>query len=140
MRLKNCSDKKHLRSKGYFKEVCSCVCKHMMIHKNKIGLSSGRKKEYVQARNMACAILNNNESFRLHEIAKLMGYKNHTSIIHAIKMHEIDMGFDKKYISMYNGVISELEGSIEGDIMQEVIKRITILEEKIVDLQKCLTK
>ena len=140
MRLKNYSDKKELRTKGYFKELCSHVCKHMMIHKNKIGVNSGRKKEYVQARNMVCAILNGNESHRLHEIAEMMGYRNHTSVLHAIKMHEIDMGFDKKYVSIYNGVMSEMQDSLQGDIIQNIIKRITTLEKKVVDLQKCLTK
>tara|TARA_R100000988_G_C3993938_1_gene164521 strand:+ start:919 stop:1341 length:423 start_codon:yes stop_codon:yes gene_type:complete len=140
MRLKSYSDKRELRSEGYFKELCSHVCKHMMIHKNKIGMNSGRKKKNVQARNMVCAILNGNDSHTLHEIAQMVGYKSHASVLHAIKMHEIDMGFDKRYVSVYNGAISELEGSVEGDLMQDIIKRITALEKKVVNLQKCLTK
>lgn len=139
MRLRNYSDKRIFRIQGYFKEVCFCVCKHMMIHRDKINLSSGRKKEYVQARNMICSFLNSDNSFRLSDIASMVGYKNHTSVIHAIKMHEIDMEFDKKYVSVYNGVNNELMDSVEGNMAEELIKRITILEKKIVDLQKCLT-
>ncbi len=140
MRLRNYLNKEKLRREGYFKEIINCVSKHMEIDKNKIKTSSGRKREYVQARNMVCSILSGNESITLSKIAETVGYTNHSSVIHAIKMHEIDMGLYKKYASMYNGVINELSDPKEENDIESIIKRITILEEKIVDLQKCLTK
>ena len=113
MRLKNYLDKEPLRKRGYFIEISNCVAKHMGVNKNKIKASSGRKREYVQARNMTCSILNSGEHFRLGDIANLVGYLNHTSVIHAIKMHEIDMGFDKRYVSMYLTICANKDGANE---------------------------
>ena len=98
MRLRSYLNKEKLRREGYFKEIINCVSKHMEIDKNKIKTSSGRKREYVQARNMVCSILSGNESITLSKIAETVGYTNHSWVIHAIKMHEIDI-FIKDHVS-----------------------------------------
>ena len=66
---------------------------------------SGRKKDIVQARNCACYILRTAFELSLEEVAKRLGYKSHASVVHAIKMHELDMRFDKPYSEKYHSIM-----------------------------------
>tara|TARA_R100000315_G_C5120759_1_gene68978 strand:- start:57 stop:515 length:459 start_codon:yes stop_codon:yes gene_type:complete len=66
---------------------------------------SGRKREIVQARNCACYIMRTALELPLEEIAERLGYKSHASVVHAIKMHEMDMKFDKSYSEKYHSIM-----------------------------------
>lgn len=65
-------------------DIISAVCKHFSISKEDI-LSGKRKKELVEPRQIAIFLIREQTNKSLPEIGKIMGGKDHTTIMHAEK-------------------------------------------------------
>jgi len=71
------------------------------VKPNQIMASGGRKRKFVQARNVLCHLMYLKLDYRLEEIAERIGYSNHTSVMHALNMHGVDSKFDSGYAEKY---------------------------------------
>lgn len=71
-------------------------------------LGKCRKGNIVEARRIVCYILREHYRYTWHTIKKLMGFRDHTSVIYHCKNH-INLTYDKSYQSKYNQIIKELE-------------------------------
>jgi len=65
-------------------DIITAVCKHFSITKEEI-LSGKRKKELVEPRQIAIYLIREQTNKSLPEIGKIMGGKDHTTIMHAEK-------------------------------------------------------
>jgi chromosomal replication initiator protein len=63
-------------------DIISVVCKHFSLTKEEI-LSGKRKKELVLPRQIAIFLIREQTTKSLPEIGKIMGGKDHTTIMHA---------------------------------------------------------
>jgi len=113
---------------------------------NQLMASGGRKRAFVHARNILCYMMYNRLDYRLEEIAGKIGYKNHTSVMHALNMHEVDLKFDMEYATKYQIVLDNLKiedphengidfGNTEGTLKSFHYK-ILAIESKMEALEK----
>lgn len=68
---------------------------------NQIMAKGGRKRRFVQPRNILCYMMYGKLDYNLEQIAERVGYKNHTSVMHALTMHNVDLKWDEKYKEKY---------------------------------------
>lgn len=118
---------------------------HLVPPKN-LMVSSGRKREIVQARNSVCYIMRNSLELPLEEIAERLGYKSHASVMYAIKMHEVDMKFDRLYRNKYHSIMECLvetnhdKKSVKLDVSEETMRmfhlRLLSFETKLNELTR----
>ena len=97
--------KNNFRDKS-FSNAIMIVSDTFQIKPNKVMASSGRKRHFVQARNMLCYIMYSKLDYRLGQIAERIGYSNHTSVMHALNMHGIDLRFDQAYREKYQMILT----------------------------------
>lgn len=64
--------------------IINAVCDYFKIHKGKLR-EKNRKTELVYGRQMVMVLLRKKTTMSLHEIAKTLGYKNHTTVISAVR-------------------------------------------------------
>ena len=116
------------------------------ITPNQIMASGGRKRKLVQARNMLCYMMYNKMDYRLEDVAERIGYRNHTSVMHALNMHDVDLKFDMSYAEKYQIVVDGLTiddphdtgidfGNTEGTLKSFHYKLLTI-ESRMEALEK----
>ena len=67
-----------------------------------------RKDNIVEARRIVCYILREKHKYSWCTIRELMGFSDHTSVLHHCRNH-INLTYDKNYINKYNQIIKELE-------------------------------
>jgi len=67
------------------------------VKPDKVMASGGRQRMFVQPRNLLCNIMYSKLDYSLEQIAERIGYRNHTSVMHALNMHGIDSKFDESY-------------------------------------------
>tara|TARA_R100001086_G_scaffold67436_4_gene31589 strand:- start:1937 stop:2404 length:468 start_codon:yes stop_codon:yes gene_type:complete len=113
-------------------------------------VTSGRKREIVQARNMVCSIMRSCFDLSLDEIAERLGYKSHASVIHALKMHEMDLKFSRSYSKKYHSImecmveINHDNKSVELDVSKETMRmfhlRLLSFETKLNELTRMFNK
>lgn len=107
---------------------------------------SGRRRGNVQARNCVCYIMRATLELPLEEVAERLGYKSHASVIHAIKMHEMDMKFDRSYSKKYHSIMGCLveethdkksfKIEVSEDTMRMFHLRLLSFETKLDELSK----
>lgn len=125
------------------------VCESCGINKRKIKKNGGRKREIVQGRNMICNILYHELSLTLVNIADIMGYKTHSSVLHGISMHNVDSTYDKMYKRKYEDALAGLELKInkasefDFDETEKTLKRffikVSAIENRLNNVEKLLT-
>jgi hypothetical protein len=113
-------------------------------------VTSGRRREIVQARNTCCNIMRTSLELSLEEIAESLGYKSHSSILHALKMHEMDIKFDRIYKNKYHSIMECLveinhdNKSVNLNDHEETMRmfhlRYLSLENKLDDLTSIINK
>ena len=99
--------KNSLRDKSFTNNML-LICDKFFVTPNNIMASGGRKRKYVQARNMLCYVMYNKLDYKLEEIAVKIGYKNHTSVMHCIQMQDVDLKFDSEYAEKYEYLVENL--------------------------------
>lgn len=77
-------------------DIINTVCKHFGLENNMIHTKS-RKREVVQARQIAMFLAKNNTDFSTAKIGTLIGNKDHATVLHACKtikeLREVDKSF-----------------------------------------------
>jgi len=108
--------------------------------------SGGRKRSFVQPRNILCYMMYTKLDYRLEEIAERVGYKNHTSVMHGLNMHSVDLKWDENYKEKYQIIVDGLKiedphetgidfGNSEG-ILKTCHYKILTIESKMEALEK----
>ena len=116
------------------------------VKPNQIMASGGRQRHFVQPRNVLCYVMYSRLDYRLEQIAERIGYSNHTSVMHALNMHNVDLKWDEKYKERYEIVEDGLEiddphetgvdfGNTEGTLKSFHYKILTI-ESRMEALEK----
>tara|TARA_B100000902_G_C26630125_1_gene584064 strand:- start:2 stop:457 length:456 start_codon:yes stop_codon:yes gene_type:complete len=129
-----------------FSNTLLLICETFKITPNQIMASGGRKRSFVQPRNILCYMMYGRLDYRLEEIAERVGYKNHTSVIHALNMHGVDLKFDMGYAEKYQTIVDGLViedphetgvdfGNTEGTLKSFHYKILTI-ESRMEALEK----
>jgi chromosomal replication initiator protein len=77
-------------------EIISTVCKHFGLENSAIHTKS-RKREVVQARQIAMYLAKNNTDFSTSKIGKLIGGKDHATVLHACKTVKSQCEVDKTF-------------------------------------------
>ena len=97
--------------------------------------SRSRKGIVVDARRLYCGLLRNIFGLTFHEIANILN-KNHATIIHNIKKHDIFVRILKSYKKNYEEIESSLmlgDNYYEHEVI-EVERRIDSLSKRLNDL------
>ena len=84
-----------------FSNTLLLVGRIFRVTPNQMMASGGRKRRFVQPRNVLCYVMYTKLDYRLEEIAERIGYKNHTSVMHALNMHGVDIKWDENYKEKY---------------------------------------
>jgi chromosomal replication initiation ATPase DnaA len=92
-----------------FSNTLLLISETFNVTPNQMMASGGRKRMFVQARNVLCYMMYSKLDYRLEEIAGRVGYKNHTSVMHAIQMHDVDLKFDMGYAEKYQIIVDNLK-------------------------------
>ena len=109
-------------------------------------VSSGRRQEIVQARNSTVNIMRSTLELSLEEIAERLGYKSHASVLHALKMHELDLQYNNSYRRKYQSIMECLvernhdNKSVKLDVSEETMRmfhlRLLSFENKLNELTR----
>tara|TARA_R110002020_G_scaffold170483_2_gene360203 strand:+ start:3079 stop:3462 length:384 start_codon:yes stop_codon:yes gene_type:complete len=108
--------------------------------------SGGKHRRFVQPRNILCYMMYTKLDYRLEQIAERIGYSNHTSVMHALNMHGVDVKWDENYKEKYQIVEDGLKiedphetgvdfGNTEGTLKSFHYKLLTI-ESRMEALEK----
>ena len=92
-----------------FRNILLLTSEVFKVTPNQMMASGGRKRRFVQPRNVLCHMMYTKLDYRLEEIAERIGYKNHTSVMHAINMHSVDLKWDETYKEKYQIVVDGLK-------------------------------
>ena len=140
--------KNNFRDKS-FSNAIMIVSDTFQIKPNKVMASSGRKRHFVQARNMLCYIMYSKLDYRLEAISNRVGYKHHSSVIHALSMHGVDVKYNKEYREKYQIVLDGLvlddphDKGVDFGNSKDTLKafhyKILAIESRMESLEKCLT-
>tara|TARA_R110002110_G_scaffold62359_3_gene174171 strand:- start:645 stop:1100 length:456 start_codon:yes stop_codon:yes gene_type:complete len=137
--------KNSLRDKS-FNNTLMLISDTFQIKPNKIMKSGGKHRHFVQPRNLLCYIMYSKLDYRLEQIAGRIGYSNHTSVMHALNMHGIDLRFDQAYREKYQIVEDDLKiddphetgvdfGNTEGTLKSFHYKLLA-MESRMEELEK----
>lgn len=99
------------------------------IVNNRIGKS--RERRNVMAR--FAFMVAGRELYSTLELAKITG-KNHATIIHATKGHEMNLRFDSDYMRFFNqscAIMDKLRGTDEGGLDWDLTKANALLTERL---------
>ena len=129
-----------------FSNTLLLISEIFKVKPNKIMASGGRKRRFVQPRNMLCYMMYTKLDYRLEEIAERVGYRNHPSVMHALNMHSVDLKWDENYKEKYQIVVDGLViedphetgvdfGNTEGTLKSFHYKLLTI-ESRMEALEK----
>jgi len=129
-----------------FSNTLLLISQTFKVKPNQIMASGGRKRRFVQPRNVLCYMMYTKLDYRLEEIAERVGYRNHTSVMHALNMHSVDLKWDEKYKEKYQIVVEDLKiddphetgvdfGNTEGTLKSFHYKLLTI-ESRMEALEK----
>ena len=129
-----------------FSNTLLLISETFKVTPNQIMASGGRKRKFVQARNMLCYMMYTKLDYRLEEVAERIGYSNHTSVMHALNMHGVDLKWDELYKEKYQIVEDGLKiedphetgidfGNTEGTLKSFHYKLLTI-ESRMEALEK----
>tara|TARA_R100001594_G_scaffold117046_2_gene152217 strand:- start:660 stop:1118 length:459 start_codon:yes stop_codon:yes gene_type:complete len=129
-----------------FNNLVTIVGEVHSILPKKIMVSSGRRQEIVQARNSAVNIMRSTLELSLEEIAERLGYKSHASVLHALKMHELDLQYNNSYRRKYQSIMECLvernhdNKSVKLDVSEETMRmfhlRLLSFENKLNELTR----
>ena len=129
-----------------FSNTLLLISETFKVKPNQIMASGGRKRRFVQPRNVLCYMMYTKLDYRLEEIAERVGYRNHTSVMHALNMHNVDLKWDENYKEKYQIVVDDLKiddphetgvdfGNTEGTLKSFHYKLLTI-ESRMEALEK----
>ena len=129
-----------------FSNTLLLISQTFNVTPNQIMANGGRKRRFVQPRNVLCYMMYTKLDYRLEEIAERIGYKNHTSVMHALNMHPVDIKWDESYKEKYQIVVDDLKiedphetgvdfGNTEGTLKSFHYKILTI-ESRMEALEK----
>ena len=106
------------------RKIVNSVCTNCSVTSNLLFRDKhARKLEHiVRARQMLVAILWNEKGLTNYAIRDILGYKNHASVIHARKQHELDNKNNFKYRKLYGKTLMDL--GIEGDYAIDIDKQL----------------
>jgi len=129
-----------------FNNLVTIVGEVHSILPKKIMVSSGRRQEIVQARNSTVNIMRSTLELSLEEIAERLGYKSHASVLHALKMHELDLQYNNSYRRKYQSIMECLvernhdNKSVKLDVSEETMRmfhlRLLSFENKLNELTR----
>lgn len=133
-----------------FNNLVTIIGQVHRIPPKELMVTSGRRREVVQARNTTCNIMRSSLELSLEEIAERLGYKSHASVLHALKMHEMDVKFDKIYKNKYHSIMEclvetnhdnkSVNLNDHGETMRMFHLRLLNLENKLDDLTSIINK
>ena len=146
--LENYLTLKNSFRKRSFSNTLLLISKVFKVTPNQIMASGGRKRRFVQPRNMMCYMMYTKLNYNLEEVAERIGYKNHTSVMHALNMHGVDANWDDDYKEKYQIVEDGLRiedphetgvdfGNTEGTLKSFHYKILTI-ESRMEALEKII--
>jgi len=129
-----------------FNNLVTIVGEVHSILPKKIMVSSGRRQGIVQARNSTVNIMRSTLELSLEEIAERLGYKSHASVLHALKMHELDLQYNNSYRRKYQSIMECLvernhdNKSVKLDVSEETMRmfhlRLLSFENKLNELTR----
>ncbi len=92
-------------------DIQDAVCKKMNLDRKLIHTKS-RKREIVQARQVAMYLSKKLTELSLSRIGELLGRKDHATVLHACKTVKDQMGYDKSF----NELVKDIEVSLMSHI------------------------
>ena len=77
-----------------------------------------RRREFVDARNMYCAIIRRTTHQTLTNIGASIG-RNHSTVIHSIESHKTKLETDPAYLGAYTELLETITNQIEAKNVKE---------------------
>ena len=88
--------------------IINAVCKYFNITKDQLTQKT-RKREIVEARQVACVLIRKNfPRLSYEKIGNMLGGLNHATMIHAIKKVDNMLATDKAFIQTFNRIKNEI--------------------------------
>ncbi|KAA6342062.1 Chromosomal replication initiator protein DnaA [termite gut metagenome] len=88
--------------------IIEVVCEHFGLEPSAIHTDS-RKREIAQARQIAMFLAKKHTNFSSSKIGKLIGNKNHATVLHACKVVQQQSEVDKKFLSDIKNIEASLK-------------------------------
>lgn len=85
-------------------KIITMVCEKLIVMPEQV-LGKNRSRPFVRARQMISSLLKESLGCTLYEIRDAIGYNNHTSALHALKMHESDYSINFIYRKEYKELL-----------------------------------
>jgi hypothetical protein len=106
------------------RKIVNSVCSNCDVTPNLLFRDKHARKQdhIVRARQILVSILWNEKGLTNYKIRDILGYKNHASVIHARKQHELDNKNNFKYRKLYGKTLMDL--GIEGDYAIDIDKQL----------------
>ena len=114
-------------------DVCNVEEKHIIRRKG-----AKRRANLVLARQVLVNVLWRNFNYTNFMVRDILKYKNHASVVHCRKMHDIDYDYNKEYRRYYNNVSEQL-GLYVNDEDLSAMKNID-LSKRLEDQEKEIDK
>ena len=109
-------------------DILKVVCKHFDLEPSAIHTKS-RKREVVQARQIAMYLAKNHTDFSTSKIGKFIGNKDHATVLHACKTVKGQLEVDKSF----NAEVQEIEALLTAFTPEEDVRPLLALENIFVD-------
>lgn len=129
--------------KDFELRVINLVCKQLgLLPQNVLG--KNRSRPFVRARQMIASLLKESLGCTLYEIRDAIGYNNHASALHALKMHESDYSISYTYRKDYKELletfnIDDFELNIEEEyLIKKNIELKTLLDKTQLELKESI--
>jgi len=106
------------------RKIVNSVCSNCDVTPNILFRDKNARKQdhIVRARQILVSILWNEKGLTNNKIKDIIGYKNHASVVHARKQHEIDNKNNFKYRKLYGRTLVDL--GIESDYTIDIDKQL----------------
>tara|TARA_R100000152_G_C6617497_1_gene69320 strand:- start:36 stop:494 length:459 start_codon:yes stop_codon:yes gene_type:complete len=106
------------------RKIVNSVCSNCDVTPNLLFRDKHARKQdhIVRARQILVSILWNEKGLTNYKIRDILGYKNHASVIHARKQHELDNKNNFKYRKLYGKTLMDL--GIKGDYAIDIDKQL----------------
>lgn len=133
-------------NKKQIKTILLYTCEHFEIELDNL-IGKPRKRKFVYPRFHLIQILKIKTVLSLSEIGKIVGGRDHSTIIHALETHKdlrdqdtsFMIAFDE-YHKFYNKTIAPIIGFKPKQMTQEQLKEYGHRMEEILEREQCLMK
>jgi len=102
------TNRKHRRNTITPIDILEIISEHCGVTVDDV-LSKTRKKEQVEARHIFCAIMKKEFGYSYTSIGQIIGHRDHTTVIHAVKTFNNRCCYEDGYKELINNILYKID-------------------------------